>query len=148
MRISTEALARLSDYQSRNEGRSDSERISLEEYATLVATPDLLFAFAALFFCEMVEIEKHHFVKERFERDVYDDWKTRYDDRRDIQRVMNRMQVSTLFQGAQMDDLLARSCAELLAAAWTEVHVRRGVTAEVHGNTADDLSVTLVNLHE
>jgi hypothetical protein len=148
MRIPTEALARLPDYQSRNAGRSESARISLEEYATLVATPDLLFAFAALFFCEMVEVEKHYFIKERFERGVYEDWKTRRDDLRDIQRVMNRLQVSTLLQGAQMDDALARSCAELLAAVWTEVHIRRGVTAEVHGTTANDLSVTLVNLHE
>jgi hypothetical protein len=148
VKISTETTERLSDFRSWNEGKCEADRISLLTYATFVATPDLLFAFASLFFCELVEVEKHYFIKDRFDVRVYEDWKKRLDDPRAIQRVMNHIHISTLLQNADVDEAQARSCAELLAAAWNEVHLRRGATAEVHGTTLEDLSVTLVNLHE
>lgn len=153
MKFSTEAIDKLAAYQAwiggpGSKSEAGSPCASLQDYAASVATPDLLFAFAALFFCEVIEVDKHLFLKHRFDQRAYEAWKKQLTDARDIQRVMNRTRIATLLQNARVDDAGARACAELLAAAWNEVHIRRGANAEVHGTTVEDLSVTLVNLHE
>jgi hypothetical protein len=123
-------------------------RHSLLDFATLRATPELLMAFAALFFCELIEVEGHYFVAEKFDPRVFDESKTRLTDLREVQRIMNQIQIRTLMQNAEVSDSLARVCAQVIASAWNEVHGPNHVVAEVHGTTLEDLSVTLVDAHE
>jgi hypothetical protein len=148
MRINEEQLRELEDFQSWNEGKAGAERLSLLDYVTLDATPDLLLGFAALFFCELTEVDRHYFIAEKFDAGVYEDWKRRQPDARQIQRAMNNLHMSTLLQNAEVTDSQARVCAQVLAAAWNEVHGAKHVVAEVHGTTLEDLVVTLVNAHE
>jgi hypothetical protein len=148
VRFNEEQLRELKDFQSRNEGKSGADRITLFDYATFRATPDSLLAFAALFFCELTEVEDHYFIADRFDARVFADLKSKLTDLREVQRVMNRLPMSTLMQNAEISDSLARICAHVLAATWNEVHGAKHVAAEVHGTTLEDLSVTLVDAHE
>lgn len=148
MRFNEEQVRDLDDFQSWNEGKSSADRLSLFDYATFKATPDLILALAALFFCELVEVEGHYFIAEKFDASAYDDLKRKLEDGREIQRVMNNLYMSTLLQNAEVTDELAKVCAQVVAAAWTEVHGAKHVVAEVHGTTLEDLAVTLVNAHE
>jgi len=148
MRINEEQLRELDDFQSWNEGKTGAERLPLFDYVTFEATPDLLLGFAALFFCELTEVEGHYFIAEKFDAAVYEDWKRRQPDSREIQRSMNNLHMSTLLQNAEVTDAQAKVCAQVIAAAWNEVHGPRHVVAEVHGTTLEDLAVTLVNAHE
>jgi hypothetical protein len=148
MRFGEEQTRDLEDFQSWNEGKTGADRLSLFDYATFAATPDLLLAFAALFFCELVEVDGHYFIAEKFDAAVYEDWRRKQPDAREIQRVMNNLYMSTLLQNAEVTDAQAKICAQVIAAAWNEVHGPKHVVAEVHGTTLDDLAVTLVNAHE
>lgn len=148
MRFSEEQTRDLEDYQSWNEGRSAADRLSLFDYATFAATPDLLLAFAALFFCELTEVDGHYFIAEKFDAEAYVDWRRRQPDMREIQRAMNNLYMSTLLQNAEVTDAQAKICAQVIAAAWNEVHGAKHVVAEVHGTVLDDLAVTLVDAHE
>jgi len=148
MRFSEEQTRDLEDFQSWNEGRSGTDRLSLFDYATFQATPDLLLSFAALFFCELTEVDGHYFIAAKFDAAVYEDWKRKSPDHREIQRAMNNLFMSTLLQNAEVSDAQAKVCADVIAAAWNAVHGDRHVVAEVHGTTLEDLAVTLVDSHE
>ena len=146
MRFTEHQLRALSDYQSWKEGEDGPA--TLLDYAAFTATPDQLFGYAAVFFRELVEVERHYFFADAFDEVTYARLKQQLPDGRAVQRVINELKMATLLQNADIDARAAKSCAELIAAAWNEVHGREGLVAEVHGSTLDDLLVTLVNLHE
>jgi hypothetical protein len=146
LRFSEKELEALGDFQSWKEGEDGPA--TLLDYAGYTATPDQLFGYAAVFFREVLEVDAHHYFADVFDEKVYSQLKAQFPDGRDIQRVMNALPMSKLLQNADIDDGAAAACAQLVASAWNEVHIRRGVTAEVHGTTLADLAVTLVNLHE
>ena len=146
MRFNGKQLEALTDFQSWKEGESGA--VTLLDYAAYAATPDQLFGYAAVFFREVMEVDRHHYFADVFDEKTYAQLKARFPDGRDIQRALNALPMSKLLQNADIDNGAAAACAQLVAAAWTEVHIRKGVTAEVHGTTLEDLSVTLVNLHE
>lgn len=146
MRFTDEQLQRLGDFQSWKE--SEDGVVTLLDYASYTATPDQLFAFAAVFFRQVVEYDHHYFFVDAFDQSTYERLKERHPDGREIQRTVNGLPVSRLLQNAAIDDAAARDCAQLIAAAWNEVHGRKGLVAEVHGASFEDLIVTLVNGHE
>lgn len=146
MRFSENQLQALGDFQSWKEG--EDEPVTLLDYAAYTATPDQLFGYAALFFREVIEVDGHCYFADAFDEKSYAQRKLNLPGGRDIQRAMNALPLKKLLQNADIDDASAAACAQLLADVWSEVHGRRGVTAEVHGTTLEDLSVTLVNLHE
>jgi hypothetical protein len=148
MRFSDEQTRHLEDFQSRNEGKSAADRLSLFDYASTAATPDLVLAFAALFFCELIEVDGHYFISEKFDVAVYEEWKRKQPDLREIQRIMNSLYMSTLLKNAEVTAAQAKVCAEVIAAVWNEVHGAKHAVAEVHGTTLQDLAVTLVDSHE
>lgn len=146
MRISDAQQRALSDYQSWKEGEDGAA--TLLDYAAFTATPDQLFAYAAVFFRELVEVEGHYFFADEFDATAHAAAKAALTDGREIQRRLNALPMRRLLQSADVDDAAAKSCAALIAAAWNEVHAHEGVTSEVHGETLADLVVTLVNGHE
>jgi hypothetical protein len=136
----------LSDFQSWKEGEDGPS--TLLHYAAFTATPDQLFGYAALFFRELIEVDGHYFFADEFDAAAHAKAKAELPDGRDLQRRLNALPMRRLLQNADIDDAAAVSCAQMIAAAWNEVHAHEGVTAEVHGETLEDLIVTLVNGHE
>ena len=145
MRFTDAQLQTLGDFQSWQEGEDGP--VSLLDYAAYTATPDQLFGFAALFFRELVEVGGHYYFADTFDQKLYDEWHPRKTGR-EIQATMNELPMSKLLGNADVDTRSAMNCARLLAAAWNEVYGRKGLVAEVHGETLEDLAVTLVNGHE
>ncbi len=145
MRFDDRQLQRLGDFQSWKEG--EDAAATLLDYATYTATPDQLFGYAALFFRPLIEVDGHYYFADVFSEEAYARLQPRKSGR-EIQLEMNELKVSTLLQNADVDDTAALDCAQLLANAWNEVHGRKGVVAEIHGETLGDLVVTLVNGHE
>lgn len=146
LRFTEHQLRALSDYQSWKEGEDGPA--TLLDYAAYTATPDQLFAYAALFFRELVEVDGHYYFADEFDAAVYERAKAELPDGRDVQRRLNALAISRVLQSADVDDAAAKSCAMLIAAAWNALHADEGVTAEVHGETLENLVVTLVNGHE
>ena len=146
MRFTDTDLRALSDYQSWKEG--EEAPATLLDYASFTATPDQLFAYAAVFFRELVEVDGHYFFADEFDASAHAKAKAALTDGREVQRRLNALPMRRLLQNADIGDAAAKSCAALIAAAWNEVHAHEGVTAEVHGETLEDLVVTLVNGHE
>jgi hypothetical protein len=145
VRFTEAQLQTLGDFQSWSEGEDGP--VSLLDYAAYTATPDQLFGFAALFFRELREVDGHYYFADSFDEKLYAEWHSRKPGR-EIQAAMNELPMSKLLGNADVDAAAAMNCARLVAAAWNEVHGDKGVVAEVHGETLEDLAVTLVNGHE
>ena len=145
MRFNEAQLQTLGDFQSWKEGEDGP--VSLLDYAAYTATPDQLFGYAALFFRELREVDGHYYFADTFDEKLYAEWRTGKPGR-EIQATMNELPMSKLLGNADVDAAAAMACARLVAAAWNEVHGDKGVVAEVHGETLEDLAVTLVNGHE
>jgi hypothetical protein len=145
MMFSAEVLKMLHDFRSWNSGKDGSQPISIFDYLCFTATPDALFAFASLFFIELIKYEDVFFIKERFDERVYREWKKRLDNVVEIQRAINHIHISQIFQNQDVDDELAFEVANLIQKIWSRVFAGDGLIAEVHGETAQDISITLVS---
>lgn len=145
MRFTEAQLQALGDFQSWSEGEDGP--VSLLDYAAYTATPDQLFGYAALFFRELIEVDGHYYFADSFDEKLHTEWRSGKPGR-EIQATMNELPMSKLLGNADVDSGAAMNCARVLAAAWNEVYGRRGLVAEVHGETLEDLAVTLVNGHE
>ena len=145
MRFNDAQLQHLGDFQAWKEGEDGP--VTLLDYAAYTATPDQLFGYAALFFRELVEVDGHYYFADTFDEKLYAEWRSRKPGR-EIQATMNELPMAKLLGNADVDTAGAKQTAQLLAAAWNEVYGRKGLVAEVHGATLEDLAVTLVNGHE
>jgi hypothetical protein len=145
LRFNDVQLRHLGDFQAWKEGEDGP--VTLLDYAAYTATPDQLFGFAALFFRELVEVDGHYYFADAFDEKLYSEWRSRKPGR-EIQASMNELPMAKLLGNADVDSAGAKQSAQLLAAAWNEVYGRKGLVAEVHGATLEDLAVTLVNGHE
>ena len=74
MKVTTEILSMLKDYQTWSPGKPDFD---LLDYVTCVATPDLFFGFGGLFFPELVLHAGNYFLASHFRASIYDDWLAR-----------------------------------------------------------------------
>src|ERR1700724_4310800 len=83
---------------------SSGQDISLLDYVGFVATPDLLFAFAELFRPMLVLHEGAYFIKDRFDEQSFDSWRQRLNDIESVQKMMNHLHVSTLYQEQEISD--------------------------------------------
>jgi len=145
LRFNDAQLRHLGDFQAWKEGEDGP--VTLLDYAAYTATPDQLFGYAALFFRELVEVDGHYYFADTFDEKLYAEWRSRKPGR-EIQATMNELPMAKLLGNADVDTAGAKQTAQLLAAAWNEVYGRKGLVAEVHGATLEDLAVTLVNGHE
>jgi hypothetical protein len=138
-------LGMLKDYNSWSRSETELKTISIFDYLCFTATPDALFAFASLFFIELIKYEDGLFIKERFDEAVYGEWKKRLDSVAEIQRVMNHIHIRQIFQNQVISDELAFESAKLIQNIWSRTFESDGLKAEVHGKTSQDISVTLVS---
>lgn len=129
----------LSDYQSWAKGKPDFD---LFDYVSCIATPDLFFAFGELFFPELILHEGNYFLASHFRSELYDQWLARLKDPVAVQKVMNHVHISTLFQQQVVPDPVALTAARQLAACWSISLGGKGLVAESYGESFNDLEVT------
>lgn len=145
MKISNKALRLLSDYGEWNSDKSDGNEITIFNYLCFNATPDLLFAFASLFFIELISFEGSYFIKERFTKEVFFEWESRLTTHVEIQRVMNHIHVCQLFQHQELQEDVVFESAKLIQKVWNNVFSDLELIAEIHGETVEEVSITLVS---
>ena len=76
MRVKRSVLERLEDFRAwgRTGAAPGAAPITLLDYVGFVALPDSVFAFAELFFPELVEHEGRKYLASRFSSAAYDAW--------------------------------------------------------------------------
>jgi len=139
LRTPTDILPELKDYQAWRAGKTDFDLI---DYAMCTGTPDALCSFFELTDPDLVVHEGEYFLAHQFKIEVYESWKERLKSIEEIQRVMNHVHVSSLLQGQEISDAVAKFVAEQLANAWRRAFADRGLTVEAYGTNLHDAQVT------
>src|SRR5690242_10821967 len=123
MSVSDEVLAALNDFQG---WRGKNRQFDLLDYVGCVATPDMFFGFLSLFEPELVLHDGEYFLASHFDRTTHEAWKGKLKDPVAIQKVMNHVHVSTLFQGQEVPPVVARAVAERIAQVWSRLFRDKG----------------------
>jgi len=137
-------LKKLSDFQQWRRS-PDGEGITLLDYVGFVATPDLFFAFDQLFHPDLLVHDGNYYLASHFEPEIYREWSERTNDVVEIQKVMNHVHISTVFQNQSMDDDVAIAIARKLEVHWSLVFRDNGLRGLAFGSAFDDAAVTLFN---
>lgn len=140
MNVPNAVLESLQDFQAWKAGKPDFD---LLDYAGCVATPDLFFALSAVLAPELVVHEGNYFFASHFERSTYEAWKEKRRDPIAIQKVMNHLHLSTLFQAQDIPPAVVKTIAGRLASIWSLVFADKGLVGEASGNSLEDAEVTL-----
>jgi hypothetical protein len=135
-------MAQLGDFHSWSKGGPDKKMVSLLDYVGFVATPDLLFGFAALFWPDLVVHDGLRFLASGFSSEVYDQWRAAGRNPLETQRVMNHVHVATLLQQQGVSADVAVEVAHSIAAIWSRTLGPEGLLAEAIGSSLDDAAVT------
>jgi hypothetical protein len=144
MKIPPEILATLADVKGWAGEKAVGAEFTLLQYLMCVGTPDLLFAFAELFSPELVIHDGLHFLASRFSAETYDQWKAKGLSGEEIQRVINHVHVSSLFQEQEISDQMAAAAAQCIAGFWTRLYRDQGIVGVAVGETFAEAAVTLV----
>lgn len=121
-------------------GRKDFD---LLDYIGCVGTPDLFFGFVALLVPDLVMHEGEYFLVNRFDPAAYAAWSEKLGDPIEIQKVVNHLHISTLFQDQDVPPHVARAAAETIAAVWTQVFRNKGLVGAAYGDDLQTAEVTL-----
>jgi len=147
--MTRESLPNRQPHRRAPRARVGTSELSLLEYAGAGIDPESFVAFARLVRPALVERDGAYFLAAHFDEYVQAQWSERLDDVAEVQRVLNRVHVSTFFAQGKGKDKLARAealrIAELLAEIWTAVFAEIGLRGEVCGEGGDDIGVTLVS---
>jgi hypothetical protein len=144
MRVKGSVLERLEDFRAwgRAGAAPGGAPITLLDYVGFVARPDSVFAFAELFFPELVEHAGRKYLASRFSSAAYDAWIEAGRSAEETQRLMNHLHVCWLIQNQPIDDETALEIASAIASVWTRTLGPEGLTVEAEGTTFDDAAVT------
>lgn len=135
-------LSQLEDFRQWAEGGPRAEDVTLLDYVGFVATPDSLFAFAALFFPELAVYKGRRFLRAGFSVELYEAWANKGHTEEEIQRVLNHVHISTILQHGPISDVLACEAANTISQIWQRTLGPDGLTIEAVGSRYDDLAVT------
>jgi hypothetical protein len=116
--------------------------ISLIDYVGFIATLDSLFAFAALFFPDLVVHDGLRFLASGFSSTTYEAWLKEGRSGHDIQRVLNHLHICSLLQQQEVSDEAAVEAARIIAEIWTRTLGPEGLTVVTSGSTLSDAAVT------
>lgn len=142
MRIHEAVRSQLADVRAWAKTGSTPDEFSLLDYVHCIGTPDSLFAYADLFAPDMIVHDGMHFHAAGFSVEVYNQWIARGTSRRETQRVMNHVHVTSLMQGAEITDEIAVEAARVIAAIWALTLAPLHVAVEHFGDTVEDAAVT------
>lgn len=145
MEIARTVLDQLRDFKAWEKTGERTGDLTLLDYVGFVATPDLFFAFAELFWPQLIMHEGRAFLASGFKASTYDEWVRSGRSKEDIQRAMNHVHVLTLIQNSELDDDLAIAVARTIASIWNRTLSPAGLHAEVVGTNVDDIAVTLIS---
>jgi hypothetical protein len=143
MDVDRSIIDKLDDYSLWNEGKDESDRISLLDYACFNATPDLLIAVMELLNPTLINHEGSYFIKTRFDKSTYDDWKKEAVEKKEVEKVMNHIHVTSIFQNQDLDIEVAELAAILITNCWNREFENLSLEASVIGDSIEDLAVTL-----
>jgi len=143
MKIEEDILRDLSDFASWNEGKSPDHRISLFDYACFNATPDSLLGIMELLHPSLIIYKNSHFLEAKFDEEVYGLWSEKGLDSVAIEKIMNHVHLTTIFQSQDIDYPLARFVAEKIVFFWSSGFQNIDVIGEVSGETIEGLAITL-----
>jgi len=119
MRPNDSVMAQLTDFEAWSKSAPQPSTITLIDYVGFVATPDLFFGFAALFRPDLTVHRGVRFLASGFSEALYEQWRSKGLDSREIQRVLNHVHISTLFQNQSIADETAVEAARILASIWS-----------------------------
>jgi hypothetical protein len=139
-------MVQLADFRAWARSGPVESTVSLLDYVGFVCTPDLFFAFAALFWPELVTHDGMRFLASGFSAEVYNQWRDAGKSRRETQRVINHVHVSTLLQEQVVSDEVAVEVAHAIAAIWSRTIGPDGLVAESIGSGLDDAAVTFFEI--
>lgn len=148
MRPKPSVWAQLADVRAWAAGGPDPDLVTLLDYVGFAATPDLLFAFADLFWPDLVVHEGLRFLASGFTVDTYEQWRRSGRSPEEIQRVMNHVHVSTLLQQKDVSDETAVEAARIIAGIWGRTLGPEDIVAEAMGTELADAAVTFHERHE
>jgi hypothetical protein len=132
-----ELLESLEDFKA---WRRDSPGFDLWDYVQCVGTPDHFFAFAELFCPTLIQHEGHYFQASGFTPALYQEWMDSLHDPIAVQKMMNHIHISSLFQEGELSNAVASEAAARLATLWNLTLAGKGLVAEAFGG--DDAQVT------
>jgi hypothetical protein len=142
MRVKDSVLSQLRDFHAWAAGGATAGPISLLDYVGFIGTPDMLFGFAELFHPELTVHEGRRFLASGFSNATYDAWVQQGRTPEEIQRVMNHLHISTLFQQQEISDEVAVEAARAIASIWSRTLGPDGLTVEAIGADFTDAAVT------
>lgn len=142
MRPSPHVMAQLTDFRAWSNSGPEPDTVTLVDYVGLVGTPDLLFAYAALFWPDLIVHDGLRFLASGFTTHAYEQWRGAGRTPEETQRVMNHIHVSTLFQQQVVSDEAAVEAARFIAQVWCRTLGPDGLTAEAEGMGLSDAAVT------
>jgi|SRR5215213_3198310 len=142
MTVPEEVLVHLTEFNRWKSSAREGADYDLLDYVASRATPDLLFGFAALFSPSLVLHEGDYFLASHFSEKLYEEWKARLPDIQEVQKVMNHIHISTLFQDQEVPDLIAQYAAKTIQSIWSTVLSERHLVAEAYGDGLSDAQVT------
>lgn len=133
----------LKEYSSWNRGKKTDQKITLFDFATFIATPDLIFAMSALFSPKLVAHDGSFFIDQKFSIPNYERWKKQGLSSVEIEKVINHIHMTTILQSSDVDYLEAKKCADLITSMWNKCISEESVKAIVVGEVIEDLAVTI-----
>ena len=140
-----EVLGDLKEYSSWNKGKANDDKITLFDFATFIATPDMLFAISELFNPELFWFDGCCFIKEKFSKEAYGSWKSKGLEKTEIEKVMNHIHITSILQGEELELNMAESCSELIVYMWNKAFISKDVVGAVIGTELNDLAVTITS---
>jgi len=143
MRISKDVLARLEDFQRWKASSADPGSFDLFDYVVSTGTPDLFFGFLELLCPELLVYRGNYFIASRFDESLFWVWWEKLLDIRKVQKIINHIDMVTIFQQQNVHDSVAEFAAKCIAEAWSKQFHAEGLVAEAYGEGLYGAHVTL-----
>lgn len=146
MKVPPDIVSELADVKGWAGERAVGTAFTLLDYVMCVGTPDLLFGFAELLSPELIVHEGLHCLASGFSAGTYGEWKRQGLSDEEIQRVMNHIHMSAIFQEQDISDRMAVAAAQCIARSWQRSFGVNGIDAVAVGTTFADAAVTLFDV--
>lgn len=145
-RISEDLIARLDDFQAWRANSANQDKFGLYDYVACIGTPDLFFGFLDLLCPELLSYRGAYFIANSFDESLFWEWWERLGDVREVQKVLNHIDMCTLFQQQAIHDCVADLAAKCIAEVWSKQFQMEGLIAEAYGEGLHGAHVTLFGM--
>lgn len=119
----------------------DKSAISLQQYISFNIHPEDILIVGKLFFPEIIEVNECVFLKDNFDKDVYEEISTQYkNDNNLIERTINRIHIYEYFAQCEdsIDDTIFENVGNMLKFSWqiyfNKVFSEKEIVVEYNNN--------------